>query len=385
LSERQQQAESERTPSFSTGDLDTAREQVARTFSEHELWVTDGRDLDFHLDLALSPRITLGRMRYGAAVTLTGPPMRFCYQINLPLSGESTIEQHGVRRTITAGEEGVAFLPDAPLVARWSRDALQYVIKFPKKLLEAHAAKLAGRPTDLGIRFDLTFDLRTGPAQALIATAGFLFAELARPGGLATIPTACHELEAVLMTQLLMVVPSQLSPTLHSRPTPTRRSRIREVIAFIDEHPAAETSTADLAAMADISTRTLQTGFHDIVGMSPTAYIRDVRLDRVHLELASGASGSVTEVGARWGFFHPGRFARQYRERFGVLPSETARRAVCWRSETRPSVSGLAARGAIATPEGARLAAPIRSPTWPGRGARRVGVYRETQTGAASI
>ncbi|MYS46588.1 helix-turn-helix domain-containing protein, partial [Streptomyces sp. SID5998] len=30
---------------------------------------------------------------------------------------------------------------------------------------------------------------------------------------------------------------------------------------------------------------------------------------------------------ARWGFFHPSRFARQYRERFGVLPSETARGA----------------------------------------------------------
>jgi len=28
----------------------------------------------------------------------------------------------------------------------------------------------------------------------------------------------------------------------------------------------------------------------------------------------------------RWGFFHPSRFARQYQERFGELPSDTVRR-----------------------------------------------------------
>jgi transcriptional regulator GlxA family with amidase domain len=95
---------------------------------------------------------------------------------------------------------------------------------------------------------------------------------------------------------------------------------------YIDDHPERETTTADLSAMAGISARALQAGFQEVVGMAPTAYLRGVRLDRVHLELASGAPGSVTDVAARWGFFHPGRFAHQYRERFGVLPSETARR-----------------------------------------------------------
>lgn len=239
-------------------------------------------------------------------------------------------------------------------------------------------------PADAGIRFDLTFDLRTGPAQALIATAGFMYTELARPGGLPAIPAACYELEAVLMTQLLMVVPSQLSPALHTEPTGTRRTMIREVMRFIDEHPAAETSTADLAAMAGISTRALQAGFQDIAGTSPTAYLRGVRLDHVHLELAADASGSVTEVAARWGFFHPGRFARQYRERFGVLPSETARRAMSWQSGTRPPVYGQARNGAAAPSERAKPAASFSPPTWPGRDARWVSAYRSTRADATS-
>ena len=92
---------------------------------------------------------------------------------------------------------------------------------------------------------------------------------------------------------------------------------------YINEHPEDEITTADLAAVAALSPRAIQAGFRDLLGVPPTAYLRGVRLDRVHLELASG--GSATDVATRWGFFHLSRFAEQYRKRFGALPSETAR------------------------------------------------------------
>ncbi|MFD6064898.1 MULTISPECIES: AraC family transcriptional regulator [Rhodococcus] len=320
-------AGADRQLSFRTADLDTAHAQVAETFAGHDVHVPNSRELDFRLDLAPAPRLTIGRMSYGAAATLTGPPMRLCYHVNLPVTGESTVEQSGVRRSFVAGEAGVAFGPQAPVLVQWSADSWQYHIKLPKDPLEAHAAKLAGRPIGEEIRFDLTFDLTSSAGQALVATAGFLYAELSRPDGISTIPAACHELESALMTQLLMTVPSQLTPELHGKPAHTRRSKIREIVDYVDRHPEDEITTADLATMAGVSERALQAGFREVVGMSPTAYLRGVRLDRVHRELICGAPGSVTDVAARWGFFHPGRFAQQYRARFGFLPSETVQRA----------------------------------------------------------
>ena len=41
--------------------------------------------------------------------------------------------------------------------------------------------------------------------------------------------------------------------------------------------------------------------------------------------LASGGRLLVQDVAATWGFYHFGRFAEQYRRKFGVLPSDTAR------------------------------------------------------------
>jgi AraC-like DNA-binding protein len=41
---------------------------------------------------------------------------------------------------------------------------------------------------------------------------------------------------------------------------------------------------------------------------------------------ARAARTRISDVATRWGFFHPSRFARQYQERFGELPSDTIRR-----------------------------------------------------------
>jgi transcriptional regulator GlxA family with amidase domain len=39
--------------------------------------------------------------------------------------------------------------------------------------------------------------------------------------------------------------------------------------------------------------------------------------------LRNGEPQRIDEVAVRWGFFHPSRFDRQYRQRFGELPSDT--------------------------------------------------------------
>ncbi|MCW2522306.1 MAG: transcriptional regulator, AraC family, partial [Frankiales bacterium] len=66
-------------------------------------------------------------------------------------------------------------------------------------------------------------------------------------------------------------------------------------------------------------------GFARSVGQSPMRYLQQVRLERVHAELAQAEPGAttITEAATRWGFTHLGRFANQYRTTFGELPSAT--------------------------------------------------------------
>jgi AraC family transcriptional regulator, ethanolamine operon transcriptional activator len=55
------------------------------------------------------------------------------------------------------------------------------------------------------------------------------------------------------------------------------------------------------------------------------AYFKVCRLNAVRQELKAAAAGTaaVWEVAQRWGFWHSGEFAADYRRLFGELPSQT--------------------------------------------------------------
>jgi AraC-like DNA-binding protein len=67
--------------------------------------------------------------------------------------------------------------------------------------------------------------------------------------------------------------------------------------------------------------------FRDFKGTSPMRYLRAARYQKVRETLRRAEpEESITEIAARWGFSHLGRFSVEYRRRFGESPSGTLRR-----------------------------------------------------------
>jgi AraC-like DNA-binding protein len=102
---------------------------------------------------------------------------------------------------------------------------------------------------------------------------------------------------------------------------------LRRAIAFIDEHAHDDIAGAEIAAAAGVTIRALQLAFRRHLNTTPLGYLRRVRLDYAHRELAAAdpQHESVTAVAFRWGFANSGRFAAYYRQAYGVLPSRTLR------------------------------------------------------------
>ncbi len=76
-----------------------------------------------------------------------------------------------------------------------------------------------------------------------------------------------------------------------------------------------------------ISRRTLHYGFIKVLGINPVTFLRYLRLNGAHRELltADPAIMMVSDIAARWGFWHMGMFSTYYKELFGELPSRTLR------------------------------------------------------------
>lgn len=117
-----------------------------------------------------------------------------------------------------------------------------------------------------------------------------------------------------------------------SRPTSTRLSRhalvarIRDYVLSGKDQPI---TVPEICSNFYVSRRTLQNAFHDVVGMSPAAYLRMLRLNGVRRMLRDNASrvASVQDAAAEWGFWHMSQFACDYKRMFGELPSESLRRS----------------------------------------------------------
>jgi AraC-like DNA-binding protein len=103
---------------------------------------------------------------------------------------------------------------------------------------------------------------------------------------------------------------------------------LRQAIAFIDEHAADDIALNDIAGAVYVTPRALQYMFRKHRDCTPMEYLRNVRLDHARRELLAGdpATTSVGEIARRFGVGHLGRFATNYRERFGESPNETLRR-----------------------------------------------------------
>ncbi len=114
------------------------------------------------------------------------------------------------------------------------------------------------------------------------------------------------------------------------QPTGEHRDRLPTLAAteFIETHLDHPLSVAAVALVAGMSARTLQATFRSRLQTTPTAYIRDRRLDRARADLTAASHNrdtTVTEIATRWGINHLGRFAVDYRARFGESPSQTLR------------------------------------------------------------
>ncbi|MEL7034806.1 MAG: helix-turn-helix domain-containing protein [Cyanobacteria bacterium J06592_8] len=77
------------------------------------------------------------------------------------------------------------------------------------------------------------------------------------------------------------------------------------------------------------SSSALSYGFQDLFGMSPMAYIKTQRLNGVRrtLKKADPKTTMVIGVAQQWGFWSNGHLARDYKQMFGELPSETLKQS----------------------------------------------------------
>jgi AraC-like DNA-binding protein len=124
-----------------------------------------------------------------------------------------------------------------------------------------------------------------------------------------------------------MIVGSE-TPKCRARPLLNIRDALPVSLAraldWLDARPDEPIRLDALAVVAGVRPRTLEAHFKIYLGTTPLGWVRRMRLARARQQLLGASDGaSVTSVAVANGFGELGRFAAQYRQQFGELPSET--------------------------------------------------------------
>lgn len=158
--------------------------------------------------------------------------------------------------------------------------------------------------------------------RALLSIADFvlLHYELYRTGAKGRRGNLAEALVTDLFVQFLRDTGSlRLKPRLRD----ARGARIKQAQDFIHAHLGDPLTSADVAAAAGMSLRSLQAGFRELLGTTPREYITAARLERTREVLKPGDAVSVSSAAYGCGIVHLARFSSKYREVYGELPSST--------------------------------------------------------------
>ena len=267
------------------------------------------------------PDYTLGYIRPGGGVRVTPIQEHTAYHVNLSLSG-SAIAVSGDREV--ALERGLASVHSAgqPHVLQATRGSELIGLKLSRELVESELSALLGRPGTNTLRLAAELDLRSSKGRSWLSLAQLVLTELSRPGLLDDVLVQRQYVRA-LVAALLIAQPHNFSDALRDgHGAPTRPRTLRRAEEFVHRNYATPITVSDIALAAGSSVRRLQEAFAENLGKSPIVYLRDVRLDHVRPRLLQG-DVAVTDAAYECGFTHLGRFSAAYRERFGVLPSQT--------------------------------------------------------------
>jgi AraC-like DNA-binding protein len=312
---------------FRTTYLDEARSEVARVFCPHALTTTqkDEKLNTVHNRITLGD-VTLNYLDYGAEVRITPGELNSFYLIQIPLQGSAEIS---CGKDSIHSDIATASIPNPleKLDMVWHAGNPQLMVYINRVTLEKRLEDLIGREIHVPVKFDLGMDLTTQKAKSWRNLIDTLVSDVDHEG-LTMHAGIRNQFQDLIITGLLLSQKHNYSESIGTSIEPITSRSVRLAMAACEANPQDPLTVTDMARYAGVSIRSLQDGFKKYVGMSPTDYLRNVRLNRVREELLAERSfdSSIADIAFTWGFTHLGRFAKIYHERFGELPSETIRK-----------------------------------------------------------
>lgn len=312
----------DRYPLIRSRDSEFARERLFAAYGADRF---DKHDEEFGIQANLARLNSTGIAfcAYDGAASLSFPESQIIRQM-FSIGGSASFRTKGRTRPIEGWSPIIA--GDARLNLDFTPGYRQLVVRIDAAALEQLLKSILGDDSDTSLRFT------AGDGDPAVMThvrqEVFRLAEELERFGDGYSPVAVAELERALMVRMLLSHRHNFSERLQRSAPRANRTVIDIVESYIEAHWNEPLDLERIAEVANVSVRTAFREFSDAGRGSPGRFARRVRLQHAaELLRQPDAQIGVLAVAFKCGFQNLGRFASEYRQEIGELPSETLKNA----------------------------------------------------------
>ncbi|MCF6433440.1 AraC family transcriptional regulator [Leisingera sp. MMG026] len=325
-----QQASTRREPlrawrQFHSRDIDEARSLVAQKFCDHRLEPAGlARGFGTRHNHVCGQHLSLNYLSYGSTVQIDPGELQDFYLVQVPVSGHAQVA-NGAETEVSDCRVATVLNPTRATRMTWHSDCRMLLMQIDRKALHEIAERAAGLTLAEAVIFNTAVPVSKGPLHRWARQFAACVHATDAQAGFGTWSRLQQSLiEEQLILGFLTYQQSNIRHLLSPRTAAGSSHQIRRARDFIHTHAGDPVTVLEIAAAAGCSIRSLQTGFRQTFGLTPVAYLRDLRLDLArYLLLSRPPETPVSSIAYDCGFSHLGRFSQLYRDRFGELPSTT--------------------------------------------------------------
>lgn len=259
---------------------------------------------------------------YGCAVKVDVPSLGDMYHLEIILSGSCTWSNQGESICLQRGDS-LFLTPFEEYCMDYSADCTKLVIRIRQDFL-LQVAREFGYLTSSN---SMSFRHRVLRFEDSVALHNLLLDILDQEYNSRSERVNLYY--SKLLSNAILSTYSSDAVQPHDTPAPGHRY-IRRIRDYVLDNITGDIQVDELARLCRISRKSLYNLFERETAITPSAYIRQLKLEAVHAELSTNMRiRTITEVALKYGFTNLGRFSAQYRNYVGELPSETLKRLGC--------------------------------------------------------
>jgi AraC-like DNA-binding protein len=312
-----------RFPVVRTSNSEEFTHSLVATYGASRAEVLEPETFEAFGNLLALKRMTLGYSGTTSSVLLEYPGQEHI-RLQFAVRGSSTTSI-GNKAVEVNENQGCVVSSGHAVTMRCKGEQSRATLTINASALERQFVSLVGYLPKGKLEFEPVIDFRHPNAAHLRALIQFL-TEQFDTDSVELPPLVLDALEQTIAVSVLCANRHTFSHLLEKDAPDTSPAVVRRAEQYIEANWEKPIHLEDLVAVTNVSARSMFRAFKVARGYSPMAFAKLIRL-RHAKDMLADPRMSVTGVAFKCGFGNPGHFAKDYRNAFGELPSETIARA----------------------------------------------------------